>query len=368
MNEVNSNSKQKQQIKFPVAVVFAIIFALFQLVLSLLFLNWARYITGGYTALFLQIITFLLFAFLIVVLFVRENKGLLVTALGLLCFVPISGFGQIMTYTFSYLYYDSEMWDFFLSLSGLATIATYLAELGSMLLVFIFAIAAFKKDTNAAKVCRKIWFLSGILSFCYFAGYTIFCRGVQSILTSVQLAIGEVPMMFLLGWWLTHPYKKEKPQYYAGQNMYAPYGGYQAGNIPGGTAFGQGVQPGMQQEMQPLFCPGCGKRLSPNEQFCAACGRKRPESAQPVEQPQQAQQGYYQQPVYSQDIPTSGMNALGFFLPGVGLILYLIWKDQTPMKARSIGKFALIGFIVWMSVIVLLSILSYVIPMIILFG
>ena len=40
------------------------------------------------------------------------------------------------------------------------------------------------------------------------------------------------------------------------------------------------------------------------------------------------------------------MTALGFFIPIVGLILYLVWKDQTPLKAKSAGKGALIGAIV----------------------
>ena len=115
--------------------------------------------------------------------------------------------------------------------------------------------------------------------------------------------------------------------------------------------------------MQKVFCTGCGKELLPDEQFCAACGQKRPESAL---------QAGYRQPVYTQtgnpqDVPSSGMNVLSFFLPGVGLILYLVWKDQTPIKARKIGKFALIGFCVWMGLSILLTILAFVIPMLILF-
>ena len=36
---------------------------------------------------------------------------------------------------------------------------------------------------------------------------------------------------------------------------------------------------------------------------------------------------------------------LAFFFPIVGLILYLVWKDQKPRCAHAIGKWALIGFI-----------------------
>ncbi|MDR0488375.1 MAG: DUF4870 domain-containing protein [Propionibacteriaceae bacterium] len=51
-------------------------------------------------------------------------------------------------------------------------------------------------------------------------------------------------------------------------------------------------------------------------------------------------------PVYHpQDAPNGGMAVLGFFFPVVGLVLYLVWKDQTPLKAKSAGKGALAGVI-----------------------
>lgn len=67
----------------------------------------------------------------------------------------------------------------------------------------------------------------------------------------------------------------------------------------------------------------------------------------------QYQQGYGQPPYgyapYARpaDAPSTGFWFLGFFIPLVGLILYLVWKDQTPLKAKSCGKGALIGAIVW---------------------
>jgi hypothetical protein len=46
------------------------------------------------------------------------------------------------------------------------------------------------------------------------------------------------------------------------------------------------------------------------------------------------------------DAPSGGFAALSFFFPVVGLILWLVWKDQYPLKAKSCGKGALIGLIV----------------------
>ena len=38
-------------------------------------------------------------------------------------------------------------------------------------------------------------------------------------------------------------------------------------------------------------------------------------------------------------------HTISTFFPIVGLILYLVWKDQKPRCAHAIGKWALIGFI-----------------------
>ena len=73
-------------------------------------------------------------------------------------------------------------------------------------------------------------------------------------------------------------------------------------------------------------------------------------------------QAPYAQPAYAgqepYDAPSGGYAVLGFFIPVVGLILYLVWKDQTPLRARSAGKGALIGVIVGVVGSILLSILS----------
>ena len=46
-----------------------------------------------------------------------------------------------------------------------------------------------------------------------------------------------------------------------------------------------------------------------------------------------------------QDAPSFGFAVLGFFFPVVGLILYLVWFDRLPYRARSAGKGALVGVI-----------------------
>lgn len=45
------------------------------------------------------------------------------------------------------------------------------------------------------------------------------------------------------------------------------------------------------------------------------------------------------------DESSFGWAFLGFLIPVVGLILYLVWKQDYPLKAKSAGKGALVGVI-----------------------
>ena len=98
------------------------------------------------------------------------------------------------------------------------------------------------------------------------------------------------------------------------------------------------------------YCSQCGKELVQGAKFCQSCGDP-VESAAAAGASGGSSAGYCQQqnaqPNYNyveQDIPSTGLNVLAFFLPLVGLILYLVYVDSTPRRAKDIGKFALIGF------------------------
>lgn len=78
------------------------------------------------------------------------------------------------------------------------------------------------------------------------------------------------------------------------------------------------------------FCSMCGKEVVEEAVICPNCGCQLSKSYSVAEH----------------DAPNTGWAVLGFFIPIVGLILYLINKDKTPQKAKSAGKGALIGFIV----------------------
>lgn len=68
------------------------------------------------------------------------------------------------------------------------------------------------------------------------------------------------------------------------------------------------------------------------------------------QQPTYQQPAYAQQPAYSpgysqqsNDSGSFGWAVLGFFIPLVGLILWLVWKDTKPKSAKMAGIGALVG-------------------------
>ncbi len=55
---------------------------------------------------------------------------------------------------------------------------------------------------------------------------------------------------------------------------------------------------------------------------------------------------------------------LGFFLPLVGFILWIVWSGDAPMKARRVGIGALVGVITSIVLTVLLYVLFFVLILI----
>ena len=98
-----------------------------------------------------------------------------------------------------------------------------------------------------------------------------------------------------------------------------------------------------------MFCKYCGKEIEDNAKFCAHCGKKLTGSA-----PQQGPaNGSASDP--SKDADSNvGFGILSFIIPLVGLVLFLVWNDKYPARAKACGIGALagviIGIIIWAAV------------------
>ena len=79
------------------------------------------------------------------------------------------------------------------------------------------------------------------------------------------------------------------------------------------------------------FCSHCGAQIMDQAIVCPKCGCS--VASISANTPK------------ADDAPSTGFAVLGFLIPLIGLILYLVWKNDYPLRAHSAGKGALSGFI-----------------------
>ena len=94
-----------------------------------------------------------------------------------------------------------------------------------------------------------------------------------------------------------------------------------------------------------MFCKICGRPVDDTSSYCNNCGARidnKPNTDA------------------SEDSLSLGFAIFGFFIPIVGLILFLIYEEKKPKRAKSAVKGALIGFITEIVLAIILVILSVV--------
>ena len=231
---------------------------------------------------------------LTVLLFMRKRNGLLSGALAMQALLPVftlvsfllnSGSrGFFETYEYE-LHFGPKMW-------AIGICGCYVLESLCYLLLTLMTITPCAKDGERKRGLHRLWFLPGILG----AGNIYFKRSDLFFFSDLFLT----PMAFLLGWWLTHPYKKERPVYQMpiaqpyGQPVYQSVGTFDAAQkvicincgrellsdelfcAGCGTRRPEQLRAEPDHAEQKVFCSGCGRELPPDEDFCGACGTKRP--------------------------------------------------------------------------------------------
>lgn len=82
------------------------------------------------------------------------------------------------------------------------------------------------------------------------------------------------------------------------------------------------------------YCKNCGTEVSDSDEFCPKCGASQVSASSTTTQSSG-----------SQDTGSFGWAVLGFLFPVVGLILWLVWKNDQPKNAHMAGMGALVSVI-----------------------
>lgn len=94
-----------------------------------------------------------------------------------------------------------------------------------------------------------------------------------------------------------------------------------------------------------MYCKNCGRTVDDTSSYCNNCGAR-------IDNKPNAD--------VSKDNSNLGFAIFGFFIPIVGLILFLIYEEKKPKRAKSAVKGALIGFITEIVLAIILVILYVV--------
>lgn len=78
-----------------------------------------------------------------------------------------------------------------------------------------------------------------------------------------------------------------------------------------------------------MYCENCGAEIAKEAYVCPKCGVKVNNNNQ----------------TNVEDKPNMALNIVSLLLlPILGIILYFVWRKETPIKAKSILTYALIGW------------------------
>ncbi|HBY65613.1 MAG TPA: hypothetical protein DEG42_04420 [Acholeplasmataceae bacterium] len=101
------------------------------------------------------------------------------------------------------------------------------------------------------------------------------------------------------------------------------------------------------------YCPNCGTQVRETQNICQDCGNNLNFTKQKIK--------------IEEENSTFGYAVLGFVMPLVGLVLYLIWLEEKPKASRSAGVgalvrviFSIIGSVIAVMIIFLLMALGVI--------
>lgn len=88
-----------------------------------------------------------------------------------------------------------------------------------------------------------------------------------------------------------------------------------------------------------MYCKNCGKQLEDDVNVCDDCGTKQKDDG--------IQKEVTKTVIMKEivDNPSHVVGAISCCFPIVGIVLYLLWKDEKPKSASLVCKWTIAGFV-----------------------
>lgn len=107
-----------------------------------------------------------------------------------------------------------------------------------------------------------------------------------------------------------------------------------------------------ETEVNVMFCQNCGHEVKEGDAYCPFCGANLKDT--------HSGYTYFGNKTGNSNIDNDqgnvGYAILSFFLPLVGLILFLCWRKEKPKTAKQAGLGALSALAVWIILLIFIGV------------
>jgi len=106
------------------------------------------------------------------------------------------------------------------------------------------------------------------------------------------------------------------------------------------------------------YCKHCGQEIEDDATFCPNCGSRVSDYSTDYSYKSNSTRNYSSptssHKTYESEATAAALGILGFFVPLVGLILFIIWKDTNPKYSKAAGIGALISAIMQLLYVIII--------------
>ena len=110
-----------------------------------------------------------------------------------------------------------------------------------------------------------------------------------------------------------------------------------------------------------MYCKNCGTQLDDRAVICPHCGVPTDNYYTPGHKVE----GTSIRRENTEDMPNAGLSVLSFFFPIVGLILFLVWQNSMPKRAKSCARGAILGVVVDVIIVAMTSMTIFMVTVLI---